>query len=95
MKKEDNSHMKKSHFTIIISVVTASLLHANDSDQDMESLLNNVSTIATKKSINVDYMPSVVTVIDAETFLDAGLKRWICFRDFKNKSARWDTPSQQ
>ncbi len=64
--------MKKSHFTIIISVITASLLHANDSDQDMESLLNNVSTIATKKSINVDYMPSVVTVIDAETFLDAG-----------------------
>ena len=74
MKKEDNSHMKKSHFTIIISVVTASLLHANDSDQDMESLLNKVSTIATKKSINVDYMPSVVTVIDAETFLDAGIQ---------------------
>ncbi len=66
--------MKKSHFTIIISVVTASLLHANNSDQDMESLLNNVSTIATKKSINVDYMPSVVTVIDAETFLDAGIQ---------------------
>ncbi len=66
--------MKKSHFAIIISAVTASLLHANDSDQDMESLLNNVSTIATKKSINVDYMPSVVTVIDAETFLDAGIQ---------------------
>ncbi|MBU0632168.1 TonB-dependent receptor [bacterium] len=58
----------------------SNLLHANTTDTtnsnvtDFESLLNDVSSIATKKSINVDYLPSVVTVIDAQTFLDAGIQ---------------------
>ena len=41
---------------------------------DFESLLEDVSEIATKKSINVDYLPSVVTVIHSQTFLDAGVQ---------------------
>lgn len=69
--------MKTKLSFILISVATATLLCAdstNDATQDMESLLNDVSTIATKKSINVDYMPSIVTVIDADTFMDAGVQ---------------------
>ncbi len=41
--------------------------------EDFESLLENMSDIATKKSLNVDYLPSVVTVVDAQTFVDAGV----------------------
>lgn len=53
------------------------LIYADSVDHnitDLESLLNEASTIATQKSINVDYMPSVVTIIDAKTFLDAGIQ---------------------
>ena len=41
--------------------------------EDFESLLNNMSELATKKSLNVDYLPSVVTIIDSQTFIDAGV----------------------
>jgi iron complex outermembrane receptor protein len=41
---------------------------------EFESLLDEISEIATKKSLNVDYLPSVVTVIDAQTFRDAGIQ---------------------
>lgn len=57
-------------FLIFTSLVT--LLNAND-DADFESFLNQVSDIATEKSVNVDYLPSVVTVIDAQTYVDAGI----------------------
>lgn len=40
---------------------------------DFESFLDNLSDIATKKSLNVDYLPSVVTVIDAQTYIDIGV----------------------
>ena len=53
----------------IVSTITAS----NNID-DFESLLNDMSDIATKKSINVDYLPSVVTVINAQTYLDGGIQ---------------------
>lgn len=43
-------------------------------DDDLKSLLDEISEIATKKSINVDYLPSVVTVVDAQTFRDAGIQ---------------------
>ena len=33
-----------------------------------------MSDIATKKSLNVDYLPSVVTIVDARTFVDAGAR---------------------
>ena len=68
--------MNKIFFTLTYSLFASNLLFAetSSSTMDMESLLNEASSIATKKSINVDYMPSVVTVIDAQTFLDAGIK---------------------
>ena len=52
------------------------LAHADelDSNKDLESLLDNASDLATKKSLNVDYLPSVVTIIDAQTYRDAGIQ---------------------
>ena len=41
--------------------------------EDFESLLNNMSDLATKKSLNVDYLPSVATIVNAQTFIDAGV----------------------
>lgn len=56
--------------------LTVGRLNANEADsmQDFESLLNDVSDIATKKSLNVDYLPSVVSVVDAKTFIDGGIQ---------------------
>jgi len=42
--------------------------------EEFESLLEEMSEIATKKSLNVDYLPSVVTIIDAQTFRNAGVQ---------------------
>jgi iron complex outermembrane receptor protein len=68
--------MKKSIFvhSIILSILC--LAHADDlnSGNDFETLLSNVSDLATKKSLNVDYLPSVVTIIDAQTYRDAGIQ---------------------
>ncbi|MCF6309182.1 MAG: TonB-dependent receptor [Sulfurimonas sp.] len=61
-------------FTFILLIVTSLSSSELDTTEDFESLLNDMSDIATKKSINVDYMPSVVTVVDAQTFLDAGIQ---------------------
>lgn len=60
-------------FTFILLTITSLFSNELDTTEDFESLLNNVSEIATKKSINVDYMPSVVTVIDAQTYIDGGI----------------------
>jgi iron complex outermembrane receptor protein len=66
--------------TILIaasSCLIAFALQANDSTgemEDFESLLSEMSNIATKKSLNVDYLPSVVTVVDAQTFIDGGIQ---------------------
>ncbi len=49
-----------------------SLLHAQSGDE-FESLLQDMSDIATKKSLNIDYLPSVVTIINAQNFQDAGI----------------------
>ncbi|QSZ41597.1 TonB-dependent receptor plug domain-containing protein [Sulfurimonas aquatica] len=65
--------MKKLFIT---SILTSPLLFASGDSammEDFESLLNEASNIATKKSLNVDYLPSVVTVIDAQTFVDGGV----------------------
>lgn len=66
--------MKKSMIIIILS--TQIIVHGNElaNPNDFESLINDVSEIATQKSLNVDYLPSVVTVIDGQTFLDAGIQ---------------------
>jgi len=57
--------------------LATSVLSANESlpmPDDFASLLEDMSDIATKKSLNVDYLPSVVTVIDAQTYRDAGIQ---------------------
>ena len=77
MNYKGKSSMNKTIFHIVLSLATANLLYASSSQEsgdDIESLLKDVSSIATKKSINVDYMPSVATIIDAQTFLDAGVQ---------------------
>jgi len=58
---------------ILLSLTQLVVAQTDESLEDFESLLNSASNIATKKSINVDYLPSVVTVINAETFVDAGI----------------------
>ncbi|MFY9143660.1 TonB-dependent receptor plug domain-containing protein [Sulfuricurvum sp.] len=60
---------------ILLSSLTASYAADNDSElNDFKSLLENVSNLATKKSLNVDYMPSVVSIVDGQTFMDAGIQ---------------------
>ncbi|MFA5216106.1 TonB-dependent receptor plug domain-containing protein [Sulfuricurvum sp.] len=66
--------MKKHIILIILS--TQLIVEASEpaTSNDFESLINSVSEIATKKSLNIDYLPSVVTVVDGQTFLDAGIQ---------------------
>lgn len=60
-------------FSVLASL---SLVEANTASEihDFKSLLDNASEIATRKSLNVDYLPSVVTVIDGNTFVDTGIQ---------------------
>jgi outer membrane receptor for ferric coprogen and ferric-rhodotorulic acid len=58
----------------LLTLVHANAIDDNSFENDFESLLNDVSDIATKKSLNIDYLPSVVTVIDAQTYRDAGIQ---------------------
>jgi len=68
--------MIKSNFPIILStlIMTSTILQAESQINDLESLLETMSDLATKKSLNVDYLPSVVTILDAKTFQDAGVQ---------------------
>lgn len=68
--------IKKSVLSNLILLFMFCSLSADEVDgiDDFESLLSDVSDIATKKSINVDHLPSVVTVIDSQTFIDAGIQ---------------------
>lgn len=60
-------------YTLILSLcATGSLLCAQSSD-DFELLLQDMSDIATKKSLNIDYLPSVVTLISARDYQNAGI----------------------
>lgn len=61
-------------FIFILLTVTSLSSSEPDTTENFESLLNDMSDLATKKSINVDYLPSVVTVVDAQTFLDGGIQ---------------------
>ena len=58
-------------FSTFLVITTA---FSDEDLNDFESLLNEVSDIATKKSLNTDYLPSVVTVIDAQTYIDGGIQ---------------------
>jgi iron complex outermembrane receptor protein len=66
--------MKKivSSGVLLLSILSTNIM-ANE-EGDFESLLDNVSDIATKKSLNVDYLPSVVTIVDAQTYVNAGIQ---------------------
>ncbi len=46
----------------------------SDNEKDFESLLQNASDIATKKSLNIEYMPSVISIVDAQTYMKAGIQ---------------------
>lgn len=60
---------------MLIVSVYGSLYGANTADiGDFEAILENASALATKKSLNVDYLPSAVSIIDAQTYLDAGIQ---------------------
>jgi outer membrane receptor for Fe3+-dicitrate len=67
--------IKKTFLNIVLLSSFTSLYAENAEDMnDFQSLLENVSDLATKKSLNVDYMPSVVSIIDAQTYVDAGIQ---------------------
>src|SRR5512135_3730556 len=66
--------MKRHMVSIILSMQLIAEANEISTPNEFESLINDVSEIATKKSLNVDYLPSVVTVIDGQTFLDAGIQ---------------------
>lgn len=68
--------MKKDHLLLLLFLPLLSFGSTETTTQvdEFESLLDEMSEIATKKSINVDYLPSVVTVIDAQTYRDAGIQ---------------------
>jgi iron complex outermembrane receptor protein len=61
-------------FSTVFLALVLSANEASNEMEDFESLLGEMSDIATKKSLNVDYLPSVVTVIDAQTFVDGGIQ---------------------
>jgi len=66
---------KISVCTVLLTISSLSLSAAQMDDfDDFSALLESESNIATKKSMNVDYLPSVVTVIDAQTYIDAGIQ---------------------
>gem|GEM_PF-714157 len=66
--------MKKKIISSALIVTCFVDLYADNTLDDFESILGEASQIATQKSVNVDYMPSVVTVIDAQTYVDAGIQ---------------------
>ncbi|HEX5710068.1 MAG TPA: TonB-dependent receptor [Sulfuricurvum sp.] len=68
--------MKRSLLAQGAVLAILSTLHGEEAamPNEFETLLENASEIATKKSLNVDYLPSVVTVIDAQTYRDAGIQ---------------------
>lgn len=65
-----NRPLRAVLFTGLFSVS----LCASDAAEGITALLDDASDIATKSALNVDYMPSVVTVIDGDTFRDAGVQ---------------------
>lgn len=68
--------MEKKVLVQSVLLAIMSVVHAQEGEGsgELETLLESVSEIATKKSLNVDYLPSIVTVIEAQTFRDAGVQ---------------------
>ena len=66
--------MNKALFASVVFISCVTFTYADEAQtDDFASLLESMSEIATKKSLNVDYLPSVVSVVDAQTFVDAGI----------------------
>jgi len=59
---------------LIFSTLTIVNASVQIDENDFGSFLESVSDIATKNLLNVDYLPSVVTVIEAQTFQNAGIQ---------------------
>ncbi len=59
---------------LLTSISFFSLSLVAGEEQSFEALLNEMSDVATKKSINVDYLPSVISVINAQTYIDGGIE---------------------
>ncbi len=55
----------------ILNAVSASEL---ENEKDFESFLQNASDIATKKSLNIEYLPSVISIVNAQTYMNAGIQ---------------------
>jgi iron complex outermembrane receptor protein len=68
--------MHKSLFlhSVIASILCLTYANEVDSNNDLDALVGSMSELATKKSLNVDYLPSVVTIIDGSTYIDAGIQ---------------------
>lgn len=68
--------MKKNNLKLAVLLAASTVLGAQENNPlgELETLLENASDIATKKSLNVDYLPSVVSVIDSRTFREAGIQ---------------------
>jgi len=62
------------YIPLVIATLTPISASVETEDKKFAALLENVSDIATKNLLNVDYLPSVVTVIKAQTFQDAGIQ---------------------
>lgn len=63
----------KRCYLLLLLLATHSLLVAKQNDP-LETLFKDASDLATKSALNTDFMPAVVTVIDADTFRDAGIQ---------------------
>lgn len=68
--------MKYRHISYVLSILlsVSSMANAETNSDDLNALLENMSDLATKKSLNIDYLPSVVSTVDAHIYLDAGIK---------------------
>jgi iron complex outermembrane receptor protein len=60
----------KCHFLVFLSLVTAYNISANE---DFSSLLDEMTDIATKTKLNIDYQPSVVSVVRADKLKKLGI----------------------
>ncbi|MFZ2889627.1 TonB-dependent receptor plug domain-containing protein [Sulfuricurvum sp.] len=62
-----------NHFSMILVAI---LLFSNEvaAEEDIASLLDEVSAIATKTKLNIDYQPSVVSVLHADKLKKIGIR---------------------
>ena len=59
-------------FLSLSLILSHSLLYADD-NQDLNEILEEVTTVATKTKLNADYVPGTVTVISGEKLKSLGI----------------------